>query len=424
LPLSSTNTTPDRPVSRPPTAYTAALADLANFYFWQVEQGHQQAVDLIALEEANLLHARRLARTHHRWDQLIGTMQGLARLYVRRSRTAEWARLIDETTPDLTDPATNRPLPGRDDQWVILTGYRLRIAIDDRDWSAAARLLTLMIDHHRQAAATALAADPALLGDDERDRIRNLAIDYEQLGVVRYAQGQADCVHSYQQAADICRRIDDRLELANLAFHLGNAYLDIPELRDLDRAEHHYRESLTLRGEHDRFSCGAVSGQLGTVAWERLLDARASGAPATVLDAHLRTAAYHYHQAQALVPADALRERANIHNQLGLIYATGGQVEVAFTHYPKALNYAEMAGIRHLAGGIRGNIALRLAEAGRYSDAFAYARAALVDFVSYGPAAATDADRVRQLIAKIEQAAAEPSRGGGGVSDGAEGFGG
>jgi tetratricopeptide (TPR) repeat protein len=387
-------------------AYTAALAGLGHYYSQQVRQGHQQAFDLLAVEEANLLHARRLARAHRQWDQLIDTMQGLDLLYQRQGRAAEWARLVTEITPDLADPITDQPLPGRHDQWTILTGYRIHIAHGARDWPTATRLLTLMIGHHRQEAAAVLAADPTHLGDHDRRRISNLAHDHEHLGHVRREQGQADCIHSYQQAADLFRRINDRSGLAVLAFNLGHAYLTIPALRDLNRAEHHYRESLTLRAEHDQIGRARITAQLGIVAWERFHAARAGVAPATVIIGHVRTAAECCHQALAQLPADAITEQATVHNMLGAIYHEAGQPDTALTHYQKAINYFETAGDQYRAGVVRRNIARLLGRAGRHSDALAYARAALADFASYGPAAATEADKTRHLSTWIEQAAA------------------
>jgi tetratricopeptide (TPR) repeat protein len=219
-------------------------------------------------------------------------------------------------------------------------------------------------------------------------------------------QGQADCVHSYQQAADLVRRIDDRPQQAVLAFNLGNAYLTIPALRDLDRAEQHYWESLALHAEHDQFGRARVTGSLGAIAHGRFNDARTGGAPATVLAGHLNTAADRYQQALAILPADAVPDRATLHNQLGTIYGDAGQADTALTHFQKSIKFSEAAGDRYTAGATRHNIARLLHIAGRHSDALAYARAALADFASYGPAAAKTV-QARQVVAGLEQVVAD-----------------
>jgi tetratricopeptide (TPR) repeat protein len=384
-------------------AYTTALAILGTQYLELLQQGHQEAADALADEEANLLHAHRLARTHHRWDRLLTTLDCLNALYDRQGRTAERARLAEEIIPDLVAPGTDRPLPGRGRAWTVLTGIRIDLATEDRDWPTATRLLTLAIDHHRRDAAAALAADPGTLGEADRERISLLALDYEQLGRVQTGQEHAGCVTSLRRAADLYRRIDDRSAQANIAGSLANAYLEIPALRDLDRAEHHYRESLALRPDHDRLGRARDAGSLGLIARQRLLDARRAGAPAAVLTGYLRTAAEYYHQDLALLPADAVADLAVAHNQLGAVYADAGRADSAITHYQKSINLKEAADDRYGAGTTRRNIASLLARAGRYGEALAYAHAALADYTSYGPAAATAADQTRQLIAKIEK---------------------
>ena len=57
-----------------------------------------------------------------------GCLQGLRILYERTGRDGEWARLVASITPDFTDPDTGGPLPGREDYWSIVTGYRVKLA--------------------------------------------------------------------------------------------------------------------------------------------------------------------------------------------------------------------------------------------------------------------------------------------------------
>jgi hypothetical protein len=79
--------------------------------------------------------------------------------------------------------------------------------------------------------------------------------------------------------AILFRRIDDRHGQADLAASLGRAYLDIPALRDFDRAKYHARQSLTLLAEDDRLGRATATGQLGMIALARLIDAHGNDAP-------------------------------------------------------------------------------------------------------------------------------------------------
>ena len=141
-------------------AWTTATSSLGNYYHHQYGQGHTEVTGVLGAEEANLLHARRLALTHGWHDLIIGPMQGLRILYEHTGRTIEWRRLVDELIPELTDPATGGPRPGREQEWAILTEYRVRIARDARDWPAAEQLQNARITWEREQAAAALAIPP------------------------------------------------------------------------------------------------------------------------------------------------------------------------------------------------------------------------------------------------------------------------
>lgn len=82
---------------------------------------------LLELEEANFLHARRLARRHQWWRQVISCMQGRDELYGYQGRTAEWARLVEEIRPDYCT-ADNEPIPGRGEEYGVVMGYRINLA--------------------------------------------------------------------------------------------------------------------------------------------------------------------------------------------------------------------------------------------------------------------------------------------------------
>jgi hypothetical protein len=97
-------------------------------------------IGALAAEEANLLHARQLARRHGWWDRITSTMQGLRMLYAHTGRRAEWARLVAEIVPEFVDPQTDGPLPGREEAWSLVTDYRVRLAREMRNWPEAERL--------------------------------------------------------------------------------------------------------------------------------------------------------------------------------------------------------------------------------------------------------------------------------------------
>jgi hypothetical protein len=121
-------------------AFVEAMGALGYYYHSQYEGGNRDVIAALNAEEANLLHARQLARTHGWWDALIKTMQGLFQLYDHTGRRAEWAQLVEEIVPDFVDPATDGPLPGREEHWSLVTAYRVRLTEEARQWADAEQL--------------------------------------------------------------------------------------------------------------------------------------------------------------------------------------------------------------------------------------------------------------------------------------------
>jgi tetratricopeptide (TPR) repeat protein len=384
-------------------AYTHAfrgLAELLHLHYWQ---GRREVVRLLGAEEANLLQARRLARIHGWWDLIIGAMQGLLVLYQHTGRNLEWRRLVDELVPDLVDPATDGPWPGREEQWSLITGYRVQLARQQRDHGTAERLQRARVAWNRQGAATALASPPEQLDDTQRVLLRNLAGSYGELGQIQRDQQQPACVEAYTEALQLARRIGDQPLQATAAYNLGGAYTNLRGQRDLDKAERWFQHSLDLSDEGDRLGRAHCVGQLGLVHYQRFVEARAAGRPEAELLTLLNAAAYAYQQALDLLPADAVGDLAVTHNQLGIIYSEGGQADVALRHWQEAIRYYEAAGNRYRAAQTRGNVALALTEHGRLGDGLLWAQAALRDYQSYGERAAADIAHSQELIAEIER---------------------
>ncbi|NES12513.1 MULTISPECIES: tetratricopeptide repeat protein [Micromonospora] len=382
-------------------AYTAVMAELGDFYINEYSRGRHQVVNALLPEEANLLHARRLARRAGRWSHVISCMQGLAALYTHLGRKAEWARLVNELVPDLVDPATNGPRPGLDLEWSMLTGYLIRIARDARDWATAERLHRSVLPYYQERAAEALNKAPDQLTQEEQMWIRTLAVSEEGLGHIFRDQGRPECVTHYERAATLFRRIGRGREQAVLAFNLGHAYKDVAALRDLDQAEHWYRRALELMDESDLMGRANAMMQFGSMAYERFAEARRAGGRGRAEFDHLQAAIKAYQQALAILPADDVTGLATIHNQLGIIYGLLGATEAALNHYQQSIRYEGRANNRYGAGQSRFNIAVLMSQHDRIGEALLYARAAMRDFEAYGTAAAEAVERVRHFIGEL-----------------------
>jgi tetratricopeptide (TPR) repeat protein len=391
-------------IQSPARAFVEAVGELGTHYSIEYERGNREVIALLSAEEANLLHARQIARKHGWWDALISTMQGLRALYGHTGRRAEWARLVEEIVPDFVDPDTDGPRPGREEQWSLVTDYRVRLAREARHWAEAERLQRARVEWERQRATSALAAPPAQLDEAGHNDIRTLAVSLEMLAIILRDQGKAECVTPSKEAISLYQRIGDRATEAISAFNLGHAYMELPALRDLAQAERWYRRSLELTDERDQKGRAGCLAQLGLVARERFKEARSAKRPEGEQLRHLNDALRFCHQALDLLPPNAVNDLAAIHNTLGVIYRHAGDLDRTLAHYRESIRYQEMQGNLYGAAVTRFNVALTLTRAGRLADAREYATAALRNYQTYGDRAAEEIQRTQGLIADIEGA--------------------
>jgi tetratricopeptide (TPR) repeat protein len=388
-------------------AYTTAIARLGNFWWDQYANGRPDAVGMLWVEEANLLQARRLARDRGWWDQVMGPMQGLRVLYWFTGRRMEWARLVEELTPDLADPATDGPLYDREEQWALLTEYRVQLAWEhQQDYPTAERLQRAHVAWSRERAAVALATGPEALNPMRRLELRALRVGVLQLGHLLRLQKQPACIEAYREAAELACHAQDRQGEAIASFNLGRAYIEIATARDLDAAERYSAFGLDLLEGTDYLGRARALGQLGGVHYEQFREARSAGRPAPELLAHLNAALQAYQQSLDLFPAAAVSELGGVHNQLGSLYGEAAEFDAAVRHFEQAVRYEEGQGDRHGAGLSRRNVANALLQLGRFGDALLWAQAALRDFQAYGDRAADQIAQTQQFIADIDQAQA------------------
>jgi tetratricopeptide (TPR) repeat protein len=387
----------------PVRAYTRTLAQLGNYYANQLEEGHADLMPALAAEEGNLHHALTLALNAENWDDTTSALQGLHALYQQTGRDGEWARLVGQVTPAFIDPATDRSLPGRENEWHLITGYRVRLAMAARDWPAATRLQNLCIAWDRDTAAEALATPVGQLSREQRSEIRALNISMEYLGHILRYQEDPGCLAVYQEALTLAQLIQDTAEESKLASSLGNVYLSVPGLRDLSQAQRWHQHSLDLTPEHDRVGRAKSLGSLAMVAEQKFSAAYAAGEPDAVLMGHLNAALQGYQQVLVMFPADDAESLAIVHHQLGGIYRRAGDTRQALHHYQQSIRYEEAHGHTYGAGQTRNSIALLFRADGRPGDALHYARAALHDYERIGPGAARDAADARELITELEQ---------------------
>lgn len=104
-------------------AFAESMAGLGGYYHREYQGGNRDVIANLLAQEANLLHARALARDHGWWTAVVNVMQGLETLYIHTGRKDEWKRLVREIVPDLVDPETEQPLAGREELRDTVSGF-------------------------------------------------------------------------------------------------------------------------------------------------------------------------------------------------------------------------------------------------------------------------------------------------------------
>lgn len=104
-------------------AFTESMAGLGSYCHREFQAGNRDVMAGLLAQEANLLHARALARDNGWWSAVVNAMQGLETLYLHTGRQDEWKRLVRETVPEFVDPDTEQPLPGREEFRDVMNGY-------------------------------------------------------------------------------------------------------------------------------------------------------------------------------------------------------------------------------------------------------------------------------------------------------------
>jgi len=129
------------------SAFAEAVARVSNTYHEYYNGGRAETLSILMAEEDNILAAWHLARNHGWWTAVVGAMQGLRTLYQETGRSGAWRPLVEAVVSDFVDPENGGPLPGREDEWTIISDYRVSLAREDRDWTEAERLQRVCIVH-------------------------------------------------------------------------------------------------------------------------------------------------------------------------------------------------------------------------------------------------------------------------------------
>lgn len=367
--------------------------------------GYGDIVRVIAADEANLLHAWYIARDNGWWVEAARLMRGLRILYRKTGRLQEWERLVDQVRLDCVDPTTGNPIEDRVELWIIVNEEQTERARSARHWEEVKHLQENRRNWWREISTDSKFEAYGIPGSTRlysENMVRYVSTTMTEQYDAMFEQGNYLCINGFKEAfyalqEDRGRPVSDLvLELASsslqdlakvfrglpetaalLAFKLGNAYLQLPIVRNLTEAEQWYRFSLMLYKKYDAHWTAQCCGKLGLVTYEHWIEALKASGSTPVISKEFNEILDHYTRALYLLPSYAVGDLATLYNRLGRLFHEVGQIEEAFEYYRDAVRYYELHGNRYETARTRFITALLLIQDNRLEDAYDYAEAAL-----------------------------------------------
>ena len=385
-------------------AYAEANGILANRWVKLLNEGNPDVMRLMQAEEDNLLSARQLALKHQWLPTLRRTTQGLRELYDYTGRHVERDVLVKEVLFLFVDPATDLPRVGvQDEDWSLMTEYRVRFALIDHDLTEAEHLQKIRTDFNRARLANALSSSNMIEPDLVPYLTRTLATSVYMFGAIQMGRGEATCVSSFEEASDLMRQSGDVTGEAGVAYNLAQAHVDIPSLRDLDKAQSWCLQGFKLIQDGDHISRGRFLNELGRIANERFEEARRSKAPREQLLQYLNEGVVYLSEALDILRSIGFKaELAVTYDLLGNNYRAVGKYDEACKFYAHVVEFQEQSGNTYYAAQTRLQIAITWVTAQHWQNALLYAQAALRGFQSASNAE-DEIQLAQEMIKDIQQ---------------------
>jgi tetratricopeptide (TPR) repeat protein len=233
------------------------------------------------------------------------------------------------------------------------------------------------------------------------DHMANYIMSMSDLASIQIEMGNAECIQTLMEAIEKSKMNSLEEIEAKLSMELGNAYMDLAGIRNLDQAEYWLKHSLELLGEFDEQREGRILVSLGKAAILRFEEAHKAGRLETE---RLVEAVEYFQQALNIISPNSPEEMAMVHSAMGSAYAHANMFNEALRHCQEAISYVDAIGDNDRGAQLRFNAAIILEGAGQLSDALKYARSALEKFETLGPMRAKKVQEVQYKIIELDAA--------------------
>ena len=207
-------------------------------------------------------------------------MQGLQTLYEHHvGRSSIWHRLVETVVPAFIDPTTDGPQSGRERNWPLIAGYRIRMARERDELALAERLAASMIRYRREVAEKALSKPFDQLSDDESTDIRNLASILAELAQIHQVRDDEACLSGFRESSDLFRRLGNKRMAAAAASSIADTYRDLEEVQDFDQARQWYETVSRLEDPSDHLNRTKLTASIAILAYRQALVSKVAQRP-------------------------------------------------------------------------------------------------------------------------------------------------
>jgi len=382
-------------------AFVEAVSSFGEYLFKEYSNGNRGAISFLAVEESNLLYAIQLALKNDLWGQAVSAMTGIRILYEYEGRWMEWKRLVEEIEPFYLDPYTGGPIAGRENGWNVVSNSKIRLAWESRQFDKAQGLLPNYLKWSYMQAEKYLINGPKELDEVGQATIMNYIVSLEESGHIQREMNNSECIRNYQKSFEVRKRFGIKDKSGILSRNIATAYLQVPGIQDLEKAERWCRTSIKLTDKFDPIGRGKSFQLAGQIQLERIRKIGVSGKePEQKL---IYKAQRCLDKALDTFPEDSLIDLATTHNSIGNLYGIKKDYISALEHYREAIQYIDALGDPYKAAFYRLNSAFVLYDARILPEAKEFAQYALKQFQEYGKFAAEDAQKAQNLLELIEK---------------------
>ncbi len=369
-------------------AFVSTVVGFGEYIAKRYGDGERDLLSAMIADEQNVLHALRLARAHAWWEEVIGLLRVINKVYSETGRKMEYVRVLEDVVPDFLDPITSDPRPGMEDWWFEFAAVRARDIRLGKDGALKAEHIYLrLMAYARLEVGKAPAPVTGKPEGKSRVALSNLGTVLQNYGIMQWLDADPKCIRSLQESLDISELLEERDGIESAAMHLGHAYVDFPEIRDLVKAEQFYQRILDLAtARRDPFAASHALHEIGQIYYHRFVDAKLNeealleklGEETAIehLNMLVNTALNYARKGAELIPPTN-PFASQIHHLIGNIYDDAGQPDVAIQNYERSIQIADACGDVGGASKGRREVARAYAKTGRLENALAYAEAAM-----------------------------------------------